>query len=160
MDIDTGFEDSTRIIAKEVIKQTLIEKCGYDSRKIMIFGFGQGGMAALAATLDLHGTPDLPGSELGGVISIGGVLPASSSRISAAQKCKTPVLICSGVKSTAVTSSALNRIKNVFQFVEVTKWNRMGDGMPDNRNEMTPIMSFFSRRLKSTKGIPEGSLEI
>ena len=44
--------------------------------------------------------------------------------------------------------------------VEYHKWDRAGDGMPRNRDEMLPIMRFFARRLRSRKGVPEGSIEV
>ncbi|KAL9065981.1 MAG: hypothetical protein Q9157_007296 [Trypethelium eluteriae] len=125
----------------------------------MLFGFGQGGMAALAATAHFSGIDDLPNPELSGVISIGGVLP-DNIRISNLRKCKTPVLICGGERSSLITSTALDRVKNAFEFVEVRHWKKAGDGMPANREEMTPIMAFFARRLKSIRGIPKGSVEI
>ena len=153
MDLDTGFKDTTRVIVNEVINQTLIGKCGYRPREIVIFGFGQGGMAGLATLIHLSGT------ELGGLISIGGILP-DSCRISAAGRCKTPVLVCGGDGSTAVTTTAVEQIKNAFEYVEVRNWKKIGDGMPANREEMMPIMTFFARRLKSMKGVPEGSVEI
>ncbi|KAI9658712.1 MAG: hypothetical protein M1821_002272 [Bathelium mastoideum] len=159
MDLDTGFQHSTRVITEKVIKDTLIKKCKFKSRNIMIFGFGQGGMAAVATARDLEGTDDISNIELGGVVSVGGVLP-ESSRISAAQKCRTPVLICGGEKSSALTDTAVNRMQNAFTHVEVRRWKKVGDGMPANREEMTPIMAFFARRLQSMRGIPKGSIEI
>jgi hypothetical protein len=32
--------------------------------------------------------------------------------------------------------------------------------MPANRDEMLPIMQFFSRRLRSMKGVPAGVVEL
>lgn len=47
LDADAGFLQSTEVLKSLIIKDVLIEKCGYTLREIMFFGFGQGGMAAL-----------------------------------------------------------------------------------------------------------------
>lgn len=97
--------------------------------------------------------------ELGGVISVGAGLP-SEATASLDPKCKTPVLICAGSDQSAVTSASEDKLKRVFEHVEIKRYRKPGDSMPSNRDEMMPIMQFFSRRLKSTKGVPEGSVEI
>lgn len=97
--------------------------------------------------------------ELGGVVSIGAGLP-DEARASLDPKCKTPILVCAGSGQSAVTSTSEAKLKHVFEFVEVKRYRRPGDNMPGNRDEMMPIMQFFSRRLRSTKGVPEGSVEL
>lgn len=154
MDFDTGFTKSTHLITERIIKDALISKCGYKAREIMLFGYGQGGMAALAAATSLAAE-----EELGGVISTGGPLPLSVSTISQA-KVKTPVLVLGGSSNSLVTPSAVARLKDVFETVDYKQWKRSGDGMPANREEMLPIMQFFARRLRSRRGVPEGSVEI
>jgi len=154
MDFDTGFTKSTRLIKEEIIKEGLMGKCGYKLREIMLFGYGQGGMAALAVAASLAAE-----QELGGVISIGGTLPSSVSTVSP-RKVKTPVLVLGGSSHSLVTSSAVARLKDVFETVEYMAWNKSGDGMPANREEMLPIMQFFARRLRSRHGVPEGSMEV
>lgn len=47
LDADAGFLQSTEVLKSLIIKDVLVEKCGFKLREIMIFGFGQGGMAAL-----------------------------------------------------------------------------------------------------------------
>ena len=153
MDFDTGFTKSVRILKAKIIEEGLIGKCGYLPREIMLFGYGQGGMVALAVAAAL---PDV---ELGGVVSIGGPLPVSVSTVSAV-KIKTPVLVLGGSTNTLVTSSAVARLKDVFDAVEYRQWKKRGDGMPTNRDEMLPLMQFFARRLSSRRGVPEGSVEI
>ncbi len=152
MDFDTGFNKSIRIIKEDVIQKGLVEKCGYKPREITLFGFGQGGMAALAATSSLP-------KELGGVISLGGPLPLSVSTI-AAGKAKTPVLVLGRSSNTLITPSAITRLKTVFETVDYKQWKKSDDDMPTNREEMLPIMRFFARRLTSRRGVPEGSVEI
>ncbi len=46
IDADAGFKKSTELL-KTVITDTLVAKCGYTLREIVLLGFGQGGMAAL-----------------------------------------------------------------------------------------------------------------
>ena len=152
MDFDTGFVKSSKVVAEDVLQKGLIEKCGYGERDVFFLGFGQGGMVALtvaAASL----------AELGGVISIGGPLPSSSSD-SGRSKPKTPVLIIGGSSKSLITTATLTNIKNVFQSVETEQWARPGDVMPRNRQEMLPIMQFLARRLRSRHGVPEGSIEV
>lgn len=92
-------------------------------------------------------------------MSIGAGLP-SSTPASLDPKCKTPVLVCAGSDQSAVTSSSEDKLKHVFEFVEIKRYRRPGDNMPNSRDEMMPIMQFFSRRLKSVKGVLKGSVEV
>ena len=153
MDLDTGFKKASRTVTEEVIKNGLIDKCGYRPREILLFGFGQGGMTALAASASMA-------EELGGVISVGGPLPSMASTTSSGTgKSKTPVLIIGGSSNTLVTKSAMTNLKSTFESVQYHKYSRNGDTMPRNR-EMLPIMQFFARRLQSRRGVPEGSVEV
>jgi predicted esterase len=153
MDMDTGLQGSTRLILDHVIRDGLIGKCGYKTREIMIFGFAQGGMVGLQVAAELE-------EELGGVISIGGPLSQSVSLKALEKKSKTPVLVCKANKKSAVTDSATTKLKDAFDYIEFKEWKKNGDGMPSSRDEMLPIMQFFARRLRSTRGVPTGSVEI
>ncbi|OJI81878.1 hypothetical protein ABZX51_001843 [Aspergillus tubingensis] len=168
LDMDSGFTRSTNTIIKEVIVDTLLKKCGYRGRDIVVFGIGQGGMVGLEVAR--HFETSLGGEdgdkELGGVVSIGapvglsGKAPATGSG-----KSRTPVLIVAGKedageRSTAVTAAGVRRTKEWFEFVEVSRYKRRGDGMPRNAEEMRPVMEFLARRLRSYKGVPEGSVEL
>ncbi|KAJ9639888.1 hypothetical protein H2201_007334 [Coniosporium apollinis] len=155
MDMDTGFKTSIKLVAEDVIRKVLVEKCGYATREIMLFGFGQGALAALGAAAELEE------QELGGVVAVGGFLPASTPLPTVGKKkSKTPVLVCKGRSRSLVTDSALARMRDWFEFVEVREWKKVGDGMPANREEMLPVMQFFARRLRSRRGVPEGAVEI
>jgi predicted esterase len=138
-----------------MIQNVLVEKCGYEYREILLFGFGQGGMLALKVAAELGGE-----HELGGVVSIGGSLPASTSIRDLSAKSRTPVLLCHGFRQSSVRDEHIDKIKDTFEFVEVKEWRKTGDGMPSNREEMMPIMMFWSRRLRSRRGVPEGSVEL
>lgn len=153
LDVDTGFEKSHKLLGDRVIKEVLIGKCGYSPRNIVLFGFGQGGMAALevAATL---------ADELAGVISIGGPVPASVRQNTPVPKSKTPVLLLGGSSRSLLTVTAVRNTKDVFEHVQVTAWRRPGDAMPSNRDEMLPIMAFFARRLRSRAGVPREAVEL
>ncbi|KAH6881558.1 Alpha/Beta hydrolase protein [Alternaria rosae] len=153
MDMDTGVQKATLLVLDQVVRQGLIGKCGYKAREIMIFGFAQGGMVALQIAAQLE-------DELGGVISIGGPLSQSVPLKALEKKSKTPVLICKADKKSAVTDSATTKLKDAFQYIEFKEWKKNGDGMPSSRDEMLPIMQFFARRLRSTRGVPAGSVEI
>lgn len=154
MDVDTGFKASTRLLLDSVIREGLMGKCGYKARQIMIFGFAQGGMVGLQAAAELTG------DELGGVISIGGVVPLSLSMQALQKKCRTLVLVCKAARGSAVTEGAEAKLKDAFEFVEIKEWKKKGDSMPSSREEMMPIMQFFARRLRSTRGVPAGSIEL
>ncbi len=154
MDMDTGFRASTRLLLDTIIRQGLCGKCSYRAREIMIFGFAQGGMVGLQAAAELDN------DELGSVISIGGALSLSLPVKALERKSKTPVLVCKASRNSAITESASSKLKDAFEYVEVKEWKKHGDGMPNNREEMMPIMQFFARRLRSMRGVPAGSVEL
>ncbi|KAK0663226.1 putative hydrolase C9G1.08c [Lasiodiplodia hormozganensis] len=160
MDPDAGFKTAARLLLDDVVRGVLVQKCGYALRDVVLFGFAQGGMAALQVAAEL-GKADGE-QELGGVVSVGGAVPAgaSLSEGSSTKKFKTPVLLCKAVRGSSVSDGAVKRLKDSFEFAEVKEWKRVGDGMPSNRDEMLPIMQFFARRLKSMKGVPQGAVEI
>lgn len=161
MEVDTGFTKSTKMLVEDVIVKGLMENFGYTPREVMLFGFAQGAMVALNAAIELAKDAKNGGSgELGGVVSISGALPLSAPLLELGKKVKTPVLLCKASERSAVSGSAVARMKDVFEFVEVKEWKRKGDGMMRNRDEMLPIMQFFARRLRSRKGVPEGAVEI
>ena len=151
LDFDTGFKKSTETIMKVVM--TLKDKCSYSYRDILLFGFGQGGMAALNAAVSIQA-----GNELSGVVSIGASLPGDVPNL--VTKSRTPVIVLGGSSQSLMNDSEIQRIRSRFEFVERKEWKRPGDSMPRNRDEMMPIMQFFARRLKSRQGVPEGSVEL
>ncbi|OKL64623.1 hypothetical protein UA08_00301 [Talaromyces atroroseus] len=198
--MDAEFDRARKVLVKDVITDTLVNKLGYKLRDIMLLGFGQGGMAALDAARDLSlhppvvdelpeatisssSTTSIPGgtsagpgtsateemnskrtnpyhASLSGVVSFGAAYPLSASTLG--PKDRTPVLLLAGRDDggSAVTDTALKRTKDVFEFVEIHRWPRRGDGMPRNRDDMLPVMQFFARRLRSRKGVPAGSIEL
>lgn len=155
IDADTGFKKSTTVVLDDLIHKVLVDKCGFKPREILLFGYGQGGMLALNVAAEL-GKDD----ELGGVVSIGGALPASASVPNTHAKNKTPVLLCHGYRQSNIRDEHVDKLKDTFEFVEVKEWRKTGDGMPSSRDEMLPIMQFWGRRLRSRRGVPKSSVEI
>lgn len=167
--MDAGFSRSTKTIIQEVIVDTLLKKCGYRGRDIIVFGIGQGGMVGLEVARHFkdfsEGVKD-GDRELGGVVSIGAPVGLSGKApASGTGKSRTPVLVVAGKedggeRSTAVSAAGVRRTKEWFEFAEVSRYKRRGDGMPRNADEMRPVMEFLARRLRSYKGVPEGSIEL
>jgi predicted esterase len=155
IDLDTGFKRGTKRVLDDVIRKVLVDKCGYRLREILLFGFGHGGMLALNIAAEL-GRDD----ELGGVVSIGGPLPANASLPEVGKKSRTPVLLCHGYRQSAIKGEDVDKLKDFFDFVDIKEWRKTGDGMPASRDEMMPIMQFWARRLRSRRGVPKGSVEI
>ena len=150
MDVDTGFTKAVETIKVHIIEQTLIKGCAYTPREIIMFGLGQGGMAAIATASSMS-------EELGGVVSIGGWLPQSHS---SKQGFSTPVLVLGGSSNTQITRTTIEKLRASFIKVEHHKWQRSRDDMPRSRDEMLPIMHFFARRLQSRQGVPDGSIQL
>lgn len=154
MEVDTGFQAALRHVLEAVVRDGLIHRCGYTARELVVFGFGQGGMVGLQVAAEMAD------EELGGVISVGGVLPSGLSLKARAKKNPTAVLVCKAARGSAVTESAVMTLRHVFASVEMSEWARTGDAMPSSRVEMLPIMQFLARRLRSTRGVPAGSVEL
>lgn len=154
IDYDTGFDESTHLIKEEIIEAALIQRCGYKPRNVLFFGYGQGGMAAVAAALSMK-------TELGGIVSIGGPPPSSIPVAANIQvKNQTPIIVLGGSSSTLITQSVLTSLKEAFRHVEYVRWSKPGDSMPRDRDEMLPIMKFFARRLQSRSGVPKDAVEV
>jgi len=144
-----GFSKSLKMLGEVV---TGLEKGGWRKRQVLFLGFGQGGMAALSVASSLSST-----EEYGGVISIGGKFPSSST---SSGKARTPILVLGGSRSTQVTRGSVDGLKERFSNVEYVKWEKADDSMPRSREEMLPIMKFFARRLGSRSGVPNGAVEV
>ncbi|KAG0652211.1 putative hydrolase, partial [Hyphodiscus hymeniophilus] len=161
IELDAGFVGSTKLLGSVV--EALTSRCQYPLRSIMFLGYGQGGMVALSfiksyTPSSLASSSSYTEAEFGGVISIGAGLPSSSS--SSIPKCRTPILVCGGSRSSQVTRNAVDRLKKVFGDVEYVKWEKADDSMMRNREEMLPLMRFFARRLRSRVGVPEEAVEV
>lgn len=151
MEFDTGFGKAARVIENDIIREGLMKNCGYQPRDILVFGFGQGGMTAVGVAASIP-------EELGGLVTIGG--PAPASVVPRLEQSKTPITVFGGFSNTLITRSAIETLKKQFQTLEYHQWSKNGDGMPNSREEMLPIMRFFATRLRSHKGVPKGGVEI
>jgi len=151
LDVDAGFTKSVKIIVENIISTTLIGKYGFKAREVLLFGFGQGGYVALSCGLAMK-------EELGGIVSVGGILPSTVSI--SAKKNNTPIIVCKGMRKSAIKDEDIDKMKQAFNYVEIKEWPKTGDGMPTNREEMLPIMQFFARRLRSVRGVPADAVEI
>ena len=152
VDEDPGFERAGEAILGKLIKETIVERLGWEVDDIMVFGFGQGGSLGLglasrlanARVVEEEGGADGKASEkkdrLKGVISLGGPLPLSMvSTVSARKKSKTKVLMLQ------VSDEAAETAKREFEVVDVVKWKRREVDMPRSMQEMFPIMGFIAR---------------
>jgi predicted esterase len=151
------FNTSTKLLAEDVITNTLIKKCNFKPREILLFGYGQGASVALGTSLQ----PSMSNLELGGIIAIGGLLPSSLSSVNQPIS-RTPVLLLGGRKGmlSRDSGSGVKRVKETFSSVEAHHWKKQTDSMPANREEALPMMSFFARHLRSRQGVPADAVEI
>lgn len=157
LDPDSPLNRAVELVAQDVIIKVLVDKFKYRHDHIHLFGLGQGG--SVAASVPLH--PSLTSaSSLGGVISIGGYLPLATAARSARDK--TPVLVLSGSTSPFASpeSSPLKRVQAAYEFVTYHLWKKADDSMPKNRDEVLPMMQFWSRSLKSRRGVPDNAVQI
>lgn len=158
LDPDPGFSKAENLVYGKLIRETLIEKCGWETNDILLFGFGQGGSLALGLSskirqgervVDVTEGNGATSTTFKGVVTIGGPLPTSMiPTISARDKSRTPVLVCHGTSSEYLDEDAIDLLKKEFADVREVKWNKPDDDMPRNKNEMLPIMQFFAERLR------------
>ncbi len=168
LDPDPGFSGAERLVLGRLVRETLLGRCGWDARDILLLGFGQGGSLALGLASRLRGgggggrVVDVAAREeegdrradersltaFKGAVSIGGPLPASMIPTAGArEKARTPVLLCRGRSSELLDDEAVGVVRGEFRDVRDVRWGRDGDGMPRNRGEMFPVMQFFAERL-------------
>jgi hypothetical protein len=159
LDADPGFEKAAKLVMDRLIKETIVQRCGWDLTDIILFGFGQGGSLALGLSSHVRlGPPvvdvsdgqkpadhDKRETSFKGVVSIGGELPRSMvPTTSARRKSLTPVLLCQ-----VFDDDAVDLAKEEFSDVRVVRWKHREIAMPKDRDEVFPIMKFFAERLKA-----------
>lgn len=166
LDADPGFTKAADRVLSRLVRDTLVDKCGWDLADILLFGFGQGGSLALGLASKAREGPriedvreDKEGRPVGtpkifkGVVSIGGALPASMiPTLSGRPRSRTPVLICHGRSCEAVDEDAVDVLRQEFVDVREVEWKKGNSTMPSNREEMLPIMQFLADRLRSGSG--------
>ncbi|TFB05385.1 hypothetical protein CCMA1212_002483 [Trichoderma ghanense] len=159
LDPDPGFDKAAGLIMQKLVKEVLLDKCGWEMNDILFFGFGQGGSLALGLAsrlrtmeriVDISDADEDDGSQekkkLGktckGVVSIGGPLPQSMvPTLSSRDKSRTPVLVCQ------LDDDEADAVKREFADVRVVRWRRREVAMPRDREEMFPIMKFIADQL-------------
>ncbi|KAF3771057.1 hypothetical protein M406DRAFT_34925 [Cryphonectria parasitica EP155] len=162
LDADPGFSKAYDLIVNRLIRETLLDKCGWELPDILLFGFGQGGSLAVGLASKIREGPKVEEvredengrsieapKSLKGVISIGGALPMSMvPSLSGRSKSETPVLICHGRSCEAVDEDAIDILRQEFVDVREVKWKKADSTMPANREEMLPVMQFIAERLR------------
>ncbi len=136
-EFDTDFLKEGHTILVDVIKNGLVAKCHFSPRNIIILGHSQGGTTALVAAASWEGT------EFGGVISVGGAMPAFTRRMPAS-KAKTPALILIGVHG----NIALEQIREHFIHVEYNNLRSTNDDVFE-AEDIGVLLTFFAHRLNS-----------
>ncbi|KAI3391913.1 hypothetical protein diail_6615 [Diaporthe ilicicola] len=163
LDADPGFTKATDLILNRLIRETLVEKCGWTLSDILLFGYGQGGSLALGLASkiregpqveevkeDKDGKPVETSKAFKGVASIGGDLPPSMiPSLSARPKSETPVLICRGKSCETVDDEAVEFIQKEFSNVQDVKWDKADSTMPSSKEEVVSLMKFFADRLRN-----------
>ncbi|KAI1139046.1 alpha/beta-hydrolase [Hypoxylon sp. FL0543] len=158
LDLDPGFSKAEDLVLGKLIRERLVERCGWETNDILLFGFGQGGSLALGLSskicegekvVDVTEGGKATGTAFKGAVSIGGPLPASMiPTLSSREKSRTPVLICHGSSSESIDEDAIDILKKEFIDVREVKWRKHDDSMPKNKDEMLPVMQFFAERLR------------
>ena len=135
---DESFTTATRLILESVIKNGLIKKCSFRPQNIMILGHGQGGTAALAAAASWSET------EFGGVVAIGGFVPAYVQS-EPLFKARTPCLVIEGHVG-SMSATAKKNIEDTFLFSDIDTTSY--DILSGSRDSLTPLLRFFAHRLR------------
>ncbi|KAG0002615.1 hypothetical protein BGZ65_002489 [Modicella reniformis] len=138
----------TQLTRPQLVKfvRHCIDHCGFDSRKIILFGFSQGGEVAL----DLAAFGNL---NLRAVISLGGYLMVESQTSEPVGKLNTCVMVVQGDKD---KQRSVKEAKDRFKYIqrmfgkdnaEHSIVEGMGHEMPNNEAGWRPLMKFFARNL-------------
>ncbi|KAF9362297.1 hypothetical protein BGX34_006437 [Mortierella sp. NVP85] len=137
-----------QLVRPQLIKllRHCIDHCKFDPRKIVLFGFSQGGEIAL----DLAAFGNL---NLRAVVSVAGYLMEESHNVEPVGKQNTRVLILQGDKD---EQRPVREAKDRFKYIqrmfgkdntEQKIVDGMGHGMPNNESGWRPLMEFFARNL-------------
>ncbi|KAL7949123.1 hypothetical protein V8C42DRAFT_313377 [Trichoderma barbatum] len=155
VDVDPGFDKAARLVMQKLVKETLLDRCGWEMNDILFFGFGQGASLALGLASRLRSverivdvsdgdeaTKQKIGKTCKGVVSIGGPLPQSMvPSLSSREKSDTPVLVCQ------LDEDEADAVKREFSDVRVENWKRKDISMPRDKDEVFPIMKFLADQL-------------
>ena len=137
--VDEGFINTSRAILKDIVQDGLMARCNFQPRDVVILGYGQGGMAALAAAASWNSI------EFGGVVSYGGPMPGYV-QLPHDIKAKTPALIYGSARGD-LTPNAIQQIQENFSFVDRHVPDSEYDTVPLSDQELAPLIAFFEHRL-------------
>ena len=146
VELYTGFLRESRTILVDIVHRDLIGKCHFSPRNIVILGHCQGATAALEAAALWENI------EFGGVISVGGAMPASAPDASTS-KAKTPVLVLSGALGN-VNDAAIRRIRDNFRHVDFDIRRVSNDGI-SKAEDIAILLDFFAHRLRGEEWTKE-----
>ncbi|KAF9956529.1 hypothetical protein BGZ72_002700 [Mortierella alpina] len=154
-----GPESPERMIqVKQLVRPALVKflkhcinDCGFDSQRIILFGFSQG--AQIALDLAAFG-----GFNLKAVMSIAGYFMEEAQNDEPATKLSTKVMVVQGDKDDLRSlKDAANHFKYVQRiFGKANAFQKvvegMGHGMPSSEPGWTPLMQFFAANLYHRPG--------
>ena len=137
-----SFINATRSLLG-LICQVLIKESNICPSNIILFGHGQGGMAALSVAAAWKKV------EFGGVISIGGSMP-DHFEILERPDIKTPILVMGG-KLGDVNATAKARMKRMIINVDVRLSPDLPDELPSTPEEIKILYAYLEHRLRRTE---------
>ncbi|KAL8861451.1 MAG: hypothetical protein Q9178_002325 [Gyalolechia marmorata] len=126
------------------IKRSLVRKCGFGPRSVLLMGHGQDGMAVLTTAALWRGI------EFGGVVSIGGPLPYYL-RSASADLITTPALVVGRSSATDPNQSASDYMERRFAFVDTCDFNGAHDIIPDTPEFWKALVEFLAHRLQRSE---------
>ena len=137
---EATFIQTSTVILDQVIKDVLMSKCRFHPQNIVILGYGEGGMAALAAAASWQGF------ELGGVVSIGGPIP-NYVQMEPGVRAKTPALIIGGALG-EINAAALQVVQESFIYINTDIRKGEHDLIPETQEQLKPLWDFLAHRLR------------
>ena len=137
---EARFIQTSTVILDQIIKDVLMSKCHFQPQNIVLLGYREGGMAALAAAASWQGF------ELGGVISIGGPMP-DYVQLEPGVRAKTPALIIGGALG-EMNAAALQLIQKSFIYTHTDIRKGEHDLIPETKEQLKPLLDFFAHRLR------------
>ncbi|KAK9479619.1 Alpha/Beta hydrolase protein [Lipomyces japonicus] len=139
---DAEFNRARKFIWNQVLKDTIVAKCGFKlESEVIIWGYAQGGMVAL----DIAATQ----SNLAAVISVGGWIPSFTAPRDIISPPRTSkILITGGDDHSKISKERIQAAEQIWKECVRVQYPRMkSDLMPRNRDEMAPILRFLLRIL-------------
>ena len=134
------FIQTSTVILDQVIRDVLMSKCYFQPQNIVLLGYCEGGMAALAAAASWQRW------ELGGVVSIGGPMP-NYVQLPFGVRAKTPALVIGGALG-GITAAALQLIQESFTYTYSDLRKGGYDLIPETQEQLKPLCDFFAHRLR------------